>query len=315
MIHIVLNRSSAFLVSAFFVLGICADSSNFVTKWEFSKLCKFAYDPQTDSLMFPLSSRPGGVTFDPSSVKVGDAIFLRGRNTDDFFKQIDPFIKEPYIVVSHGEYKDAFQESYLRYLDNPKIIAWFGTHPCAIPHPKFYAIPLGIIPTIKRKEMSHKTKINNLLKEITSQKKQKLAYANFNEKNDPERQLLKKILARKSFCFFGKRKPFMDYLKEMAQCKFTFSPRGFGIDCYRTWEALLVGSIPVIKSSHLDFMYEGLPVLIVNDWQVINEDFLNKKYLEITSRQYDMSKLYREYWEQKIYQIKTTLQQQLSLLV
>ena len=68
----------------------------------------------------------------------------------------------------------------------------------------------------------------------------------------------------------------MDYLKEMAQCKFTFSPRGFGIDCYRTWEALLVGSIPVIKSSHLDFMYEGLPVLIVNDWQVINEDFLNK---------------------------------------
>ena len=52
--------------------------------------------------------------------------------------------------------------------------------------------------------MSHKTKINNLLKEITSQKKQKLAYANFNEKNDPERQLLKKFWQESHFAFLVK---------------------------------------------------------------------------------------------------------------
>ena len=88
-------------------------SDNFVTKWEFFSLSSFGFDPQTDSAMFALSTHPGGLAFNPRDVRAGDCIFVRGRNVDDFFKEYDPLIKQPYIVICHGEYKDAFKESYL----------------------------------------------------------------------------------------------------------------------------------------------------------------------------------------------------------
>jgi len=34
-----------------------------------------------------------------------------------------------------------------------------------------------------------------------------------------------------------------------AGCAFTLSPAGAGLDCHRTWEALLLGSIPVVLRS------------------------------------------------------------------
>ena len=90
----------------------------------------------------------------------------------------------------------------------------------------------------------------------------------------------------------------------MAQSKFVLSPAGYGPDCYRTWEALLVGSIPIVKKSQLDPLFEGLPVLIVDSWSDITEEFLHKKYEEITARQYDIKRLYTEYWFAKIKAVK-----------
>jgi hypothetical protein len=63
---------------------------------------------------------------------------------------------------------------------------------------------------------------------------------------------------------------------------------------------LTLGCIPVVKKSCLDVLYEGLPVLIVDDWSIINEQFLRDKYQEIMSKKYDYSKLYMNYWYNKI---------------
>ena len=61
-----------------------------------------------------------------------------------------------------------------------------------------------------------------------------------------------------------------------------------------------------MKKSPADELFEGLPVLIVDKWEDINEDFLNQKYKEITSKEYDIRKLYMEYWYEKITAIKQT---------
>ena len=45
----------------------------------------------------------------------------------------------------------------------------------------------------------------------------------------------------------------------MAKAKFALSPGGTGPDTYRTWEALLVGTIPIVKTSQLDNLYSDLP--------------------------------------------------------
>lgn len=49
--------------------------------------------------------------------------------------------------------------------------------------------------------------------------------------------------------------------------RFGVSPRGAGLDCHRTWEMLYQGMIPIVKSSSLDSLYEGLPVVVVKEWR------------------------------------------------
>ena len=58
-------------------------------------------------------------------------------------------------------------------------------------------------------------------------------------------------------------------LADYARHAFVISPHGRGLDCYRTWEALLMGCVPIVKRSPLDRLYHGLPVAIVDDWREI----------------------------------------------
>lgn len=275
---------------------ICAD---FITKWEFVKLCKFAYDPETDVRMFALSSEPGGVSFDPQKVQPYDCIFLRGRHASTFFKEVVPSITVPFIIIAHGEYKDGFQQSYLGFLDEPNLVAWFGTHPCSVEHPKFHPIPLGVKMT--KKQYQQKSIHKKLFAELQKRKKSRLIYANFSSFTHPIREKLNNHLKNQTFCTYRSTKiPFKEYLEEMGQHHFTFSPRGFALDCYRTWEALYAGSIPVVLHSSLDYLYEGLPILFVDNWQEVDEAFLTTKYKEMASQKYDLRKLSMDYWIEKI---------------
>ena len=50
---------------------------------------------------------------------------------------------------------------------------------------------------------------------------------------------------------------------------FEISPRGSGFDCHRTWEAILLRTIPIVRTSYVDPLYDGFPVVIVSDWREI----------------------------------------------
>merc|ERR1712228_489176 len=84
---------------------------------------------------------------------------------------------------------------------------------------------------------------------------------------------------------------------------FSFSPFGNGLDCHRTYEALMVGSIVIVQSSPLDAMYKkhDLPVVIISDFKEINESMLSywyNEYKEKVSINNAMTryKLTNEYW-------------------
>jgi hypothetical protein len=47
---------------------------------------------------------------------------------------------------------------------------------------------------------------------------------------------------------------------------FVISPHGNGLDCHRTWEALCLGCIVIVKKSPIDTLYTDLPVLIIDNW-------------------------------------------------
>jgi hypothetical protein len=90
------------------------------------------------------------------------------------------------------------------------------------------------------------------------------------------------------------------YLAELRSHKFCVSPPGRGIDAHRTWEALMVGTIPICISSSLDEIYEKLPVIVVDDYSVITKEYLENIYPTIIAKEYDFSILYCDYWKERI---------------
>ena len=78
------------------------------------------------------------------------------------------------------------------------------------------------------------------------------------------------------------------------------SPEGGGMDCHRTWEALALGCIPVVKRSAFSDLFQNLPVLIVDDWSDINPQMLGNALALYASTPFNKQELTMLYWADKI---------------
>jgi len=81
---------------------------------------------------------------------------------------------------------------------------------------------------------------------------------------------------------------------------FVLSPHGNGLDCHRTWEALVLGCIPIVKKSLIDDLYIDLPVLIVNEWSDVNKELLKETINKFKNINFNYDKLELKYWIDKI---------------
>ena len=71
------------------------------------------------------------------------------------------------------------------------------------------------------------------------------------------------------------------YLMMLGQHRYVLSPRGNGLDAHRTWEALLVGAIPIVRSSALNPLYERLPILVIHRWEDVTPALLRDFYPKV----------------------------------
>jgi len=75
-----------------------------------------------------------------------------------------------------------------------------------------------------------------------------------------------------------------EWFAAVADHKLIVSPTGHGLDTHRTWEILTLGRIPIVESSLLDPLYEGLPVLILGSWaELARPDEVERRYAEIAA--------------------------------
>jgi hypothetical protein len=83
---------------------------------------------------------------------------------------------------------------------------------------------------------------------------------------------------------------------------FVLSPAGGGYDCHRTWEALLLGCIPIVKRFNipLEKVYDDLPVLIVDNWSDITQELLITTINNFKNRTFKTEKLTLKYWMELI---------------
>lgn len=87
------------------------------------------------------------------------------------------------------------------------------------------------------------------------------------------------------------------YFKCMYNHKFVISPLGNGVDCGRNWQALYLGTIPIIpRHTNIEYYENDLPFLIFDDVNTLTEEFLNKKWEEMSTKKYNLEKATISYW-------------------
>lgn len=238
--------------------------------------------------------------FFPKYVLEGDVVFVKTDYIDIFLSQYHPKIENPYILITHNSDK-GITKKYQKALDDSKILAWFSQN-IEFDHSKLHPIPIGIANqywchgNVKRVQKIFQ-------KKLFLEKKYSL-YMNFQQLTFPERVYVNQLFQKKSYIYKAIQKKYELYLQDLVKSKFVLSPRGNGLDCHRTWETLLMGAFPIVKTSPLDKIYEGLPVWIVQNWEDVNQEMLDKKYLEFTSKEFYLERLFADYWFDQIRSFK-----------
>lgn len=242
-----------------------------------------------------------GNTVIPEKVQYGDTIFLKTDFLREFFITVHPTIANPYILVTHnGDLPVPREFGYM--LDDPKIIAWFGQNVEYV-HPKLHPIPIGVA----NRYWGHGNidTIAEVQRLTAGCSKNLFLYMNFSPSTyPPERPYVFQLFKDQPFCIVSGQKDFASYLFDLSHSKFVLSPRGNGLDCHRTWEALYMGSIPIMIESTIDPLFEGLPVILIKDWNEVTQEFLETKWEEMNRTEYQSERMYADYWLKMISSFK-----------
>ena len=244
-----------------------------------------------------------------SDIPAGSTVYVCTEAIPNFLKTYLPQAKGPIVIVS-GDSDLSFELNKTD-LESPKILHWFAQN-CTIEHPKVTPLPIGLdYHTVSTQNHHWSPKMTprqqeKMIKDLAAiepkyERKDHRAYGNF---------LLNISRGNRRAAFEQIPKELMIYEKDFvvrpvtwwkqASAAFTVSPMGNGMDCHRTWETLVLGGIPIVESSVLNRLYEGLPVLIVKSWSDITETLLKKTINEFSERKFEPERLELKYWVQKI---------------
>jgi hypothetical protein len=238
---------------------------------------------------------------------------------------------------------DLFQNDieFKEFIENDKIIHWYSQN-CILPantHKKLSQIPIGLA-----YHHLHNEEIEQEAKKIVSPMKQEALidsiiynqYNQHNQHNQHSKKMTMPFWKRELKCYinfnfeknyirsrfgydryeaitkipkkltFSEKEEVPRTVSWHTQSKYAFvvSPFGNGYDCHRTWEALILGCIPIVKTSGLNSLYDDLPVLIVQDWSDITEKLLINIITDFKKKhekgKFNYDKLTLNYWMTKI---------------
>jgi hypothetical protein len=234
--------------------------------------------------------------FNPSKILEGDIIFVRLDMVHDFFKKVDPKIKNKYILVSHNADYTISETEFSKY-NRSKIIQWFAQN-LKYNDPRITPIPIGLTNYRYRDEVH----VFKNIKTPDSEKKNKILIS-FRATNTDRMPLRNKLINLKTVDETGEVSK-QDYFKKISEYKFILSPEGNGPDCHRTWESMYLRSVPIVlRNTYTEFFYKiGLPIFLVEKWDdllALDENFLEKKYEELSNR-FSSPALFMDYWQKLI---------------
>lgn len=238
-------------------------------------------------------------SFAGAEVGNGDIVFVKAEELGAFMKKVLPGIRERFVLITHNS--DAnIDESYAGLADDPRIIRWFAQN-LLFRHPKLIALPIGL-----ENRWYHNNGIIRDFERLRSRrtpKKMRILYAFNVWTNAGERKPALESMRSTSLADGPQWTTSARYRASLAEYCFTLSPPGNGVDCHRTWEALYLGVVPIVKRSPFFEAFPELPALIVEDWREVaawDEDFLRLSYDRLRPKIASCPYLWMDHWNREI---------------
>ena len=233
--------------------------------------------------------------FNPEKVETGDTIFVEYDCLDEFAHSYLPKLTSKVILITanYGYHADMpLPGPYAFLLDDEKIIAWFVQNIDRAPTTKLIPMPIGLASNYW--PHGDNVLVQQAMANLdVNQERSIFIYLNFS-------MSLERMICANHFTCLGvplePKKSYAAYLEDLSKTVFVVSPPGGGVDCHRTWEALLLGCYPILQSSFLDPLFEDLPCIIIQNWKEVTPEFLERQYNELRNKTWNKSKLYISYW-------------------
>lgn len=258
--------------------------------------------------------------------KDGCCIYIKFQYLVHFLKNIFPHINYKFILIT-GDGDETLPNdfcdihTFTNLLNSDKIIHWYSANCIESLHPKLTLIPIGVnfhslnfgkfghwgdLPRTPLQQESDAIKI--MKDSLPFYEREIKCYSNFhfstyNEFGNPRKVAIETL--NKNLVYYEPKLVDRNQTwTNQSKYAFVLSPIGHGLDCHRTWEALILGCIVIVVSSPLDTLYEGLPVLIINDWNEINQELLNKTVDDFKDINFNYERITSKYWINKIKNLK-----------
>jgi hypothetical protein len=214
---------------------------------------------------------------------------------------IHPTWVDKFCVIGHSDYP--ITDEISNHLKTIFCINKFTNNP------NTHGIPLGVCNFTNESHLHQIFGKNKDLVEVSRMdiEKSNLVYLNFNINNyPPQREMVWNLFSQKSWVYKretlhsddGRRR----YLEDIKSSKFVFCPRGNGVDTHRIWETMYMGSIPIVKYEITHESFTDLPILFIENWNEISDEFLEESYKKIVEKNWNLDKLKVGYWTNLIHQ-------------
>lgn len=238
-----------------------------------------------------------GVDFDSDIIQPGPIVYSRTHLVCGQFNTLAKF--GPCVLVT--SFSDACcDSSMVRAL--PKNVRHWFTNNLMAKSPRVSAVPIGLRTSPKGEEVLRKA----MSKGRKTQRN--LVYMNF------YRKIKRKVNPRRGMYEFFQpfswitteggfeHVPMDHFYDQISRHPYVISPPGAGPDCHRHWEAILLGSIPIVKRSRATDVLKGLPCLRVDNWGEVTEERLRKELprLQQLFNSPAMEIIWFDYWEKRI---------------
>ena len=236
-----------------------------------------------DRLMMAAAVTPGVCYFKVDALVYGHPIKWRGAVHGPAPARV--------WVSGHSDFP-VTEEMFNRYSHNCDV--WFATN-VEFAHPKLRPIPIGVTNDSGESELHNIYGNMAVLAEVAAEPRALAAapaYANFSVGTYPvERAPLLERLRGQPWVDIGEPENSPEgrrrFLRAVRNHQFTICPRGNGIDTHRTWEALYMGSIPVLRrcvavdSFAAEINGKAAPISFVDDWAELTPEFFAREYARL----------------------------------